>query len=124
KGVRSQVRDVFGDIEVHAVDHRHDHDQRGGGHDYTEQSEERAQLMGAQRFQSDPERLAGRHPRGNALTGLNHFLFWRSRKWAEGCHRVTDLPEIDVSTANVTSAMGGPGVEAPGLCFPSVRLVE
>ena len=29
--VRAQVGDVFLNVEVHAVDHGHDHDQRGGG---------------------------------------------------------------------------------------------
>src|ERR1039457_4236403 len=57
--IGAQVGDMLGDIEVHAVDHRHDHDQRGGGNDDAEQRQEGPELVAAQRLQRDPKGLAG-----------------------------------------------------------------
>src|ERR1035441_8185981 len=56
--VGAQVGNVLRNVEVHAVDHRHDHDQSGSGNHHAEQREEAAELVAPQCLQRDPEGLA------------------------------------------------------------------
>jgi hypothetical protein len=60
--IGAEIGDVVGDIHVHSVDNRHHHDQRRGGDHNAEQRQKRPQLVAAQRFHRDPERLARRDP--------------------------------------------------------------
>ena len=57
RSTRNPSLPMFGrslrDVHVHAVDHRHHGDQRGGGQDDPEQSQEAAQLARPQRVQGD-----------------------------------------------------------------------
>ena len=80
EGVGAEVGDVVGDVEVHAVDDRHDHDQSGGGDDHSEQREEGAKFVAAQRVQGDPESLAGGDPDGDTAGLLGRALL----RWSLG----------------------------------------
>ena len=53
KAVGAHVGNGVGDVDIHAVNHGHHRDQRGGGQDNAEQREEAAQLAGAQRIRRD-----------------------------------------------------------------------
>ena len=77
--IGAQVRNVVGNIDVHAVHDGHDDNERGGGDDDAQQGQEGAQLVAPERFQSDTESLAGRHPYGDALAVPDHWLLYESR---------------------------------------------
>src|ERR1017187_1053248 len=93
--IGAQVGDMLGDIEVHAVDHGHDHDQRGGGNHHAEQGEEGAQLVAAQCLQRNPEGLAGGHPEGGAAGPARGV--WYS------CHGSSEVPWRILSTVPASS---------------------
>ena len=58
--VGAHVGDVLRDVDVHARNHGHHRDQRGGGENDAEQREEAAQLAAAQRLDGAPDRLPKR----------------------------------------------------------------
>ena len=58
KTVRAHAGNRVGDVHIHAVNHRHHRDQRGGGKNDAEQRQEAAQLAGAQRIGRDRRRFA------------------------------------------------------------------
>ena len=66
ESIRSQIRDVFRNINIHAVDDGHHHNQRSGRDHYAEQRQKRTQFMTAQRLERHPEGLAGSHPPSDA----------------------------------------------------------
>ena len=67
--VRAKVGDAGGDVEIHAVHHRHYHDQGGGGDHDAQQGQERPQFVRAQFRERQPKCLARRNP--ETATTLN-----------------------------------------------------
>ena len=55
--------DLGGDVDLRAVDERHDGDQRGDADDHAEQREHGAQLVRPERLEGDPECFLGLHER-------------------------------------------------------------
>src|SRR5207245_2120656 len=81
-----QVRDMGGDVHVHAIYNRHDHNQSGGGNNYAQQRKEGAHFVGAQSLQGDPECLARRDPDTGALSLLCDRLGHHGLSLTEDSH--------------------------------------
>jgi hypothetical protein len=60
ESVRPHIRHLRCDVDVHAVYHRHDDDQGGGGENDAEQGQETPQFARTERTRGDPQRLTGR----------------------------------------------------------------
>ena len=84
--VRTHVGDLLGDIEVHAVDEGGDGDQRSGGENDSEQGEEAAQLVFAQRIDGDPGGFPERRRKAE-FSSFGHWPLWRKTELATNCSR-------------------------------------
>jgi hypothetical protein len=76
ESVRTKVRNFVRDVEIQPIENGHHGDQGGDSQHHTQESEEGAQLMGAQSIQRDPESFLQRDqclPRAGARWGCGHY---------------------------------------------------